>query len=604
MRYRTEARASRSTRPRPAPPPPTPSAITSDPKFREWIARNPLPEAEVDGTIADPGAPERDRIRPVRTDVAPPSLAGMGAGGLGPVAGRPPASAGTEDEDVHDLPSPRRRSPAIDVSGLPPVELTLTAVSHGGEAVGRHDGMVAFVAGALPGETATIRITEKRPAWMRGVATEIAEPSDDRTTPACPHFGQCGGCHWQHATYRAQLAYKTQVLREQLSRLGGVDDPPIEPPVPSPSPLRYRNQIQVVPGIDPGGARTLNFQSAPAAFGPHVGDHEDGDDRGLSPIESCPIASADITRALQALPWDAIPLATWERLEGIVLRFAPPINGIAPVATRLKDLAPKAVRGKPAPSIPQRDEQGVGHGLHVTFVCRAPVARNELRPFVQLAPVAMPDLAGVLVARNRGHHGTLLWGAPALAFEVGDDILTVPAGAFFQVNLAAATHLVARVHEWLAPEPDSQIIDAYAGVGLFAIHLSPHAGAIVAIESDDVAAAGAYHNVTVLGRTNINILQEPVEEALPRLARGEAVVDRLLILDPPRRGIDPAVVEAVGVLAPLRIAYVSCEPATLARDIRRLTEVGYRVARTGVVDLFPQTYHVESVTLLERIDAE
>ncbi len=604
MRYRTEARASRSTRPRPAPPPPTPSAITSDPKFREWIARNPLPEAEVDGTIADPGAPERDRIRPVRTDVAPPSLAGTGAGGLGPVAGRPPASAGTEDEDVHDLPSPRRRSPAIDVSGLPPVELTLTAVSHGGEAVGRHDGMVAFVAGALPGETATIRVTEKRPAWMRGVATEIAEPSDDRTTPACPHFGQCGGCHWQHATYRAQLAYKTQVLREQLSRLGGVDDPPIEPPVPSPSPLRYRNQIQVVPGIDPGGARTLNFQSAPAAFGPHVGDHEDGDDRGLSPIESCPIASADITRALQALPWDAIPLATWERLEGIVLRFAPPINGIAPVATRLKDLAPKAVRGKPAPSIPQRDEQGVGHGLHVTFVCRAPVARNELRPFVQLAPVAMPDLAGVLVARNRGHHGTLLWGAPALAFEVGDDILTVPAGAFFQVNLAAATHLVARVHEWLAPEPDSQIIDAYAGVGLFAIHLSPHAGAIVAIESDDVAAAGAYHNVTVLGRTNINILQEPVEEALPRLARGEAVVDRLLILDPPRRGIDPAVVEAVGVLAPLRIAYVSCEPATLARDIRRLTEVGYRVARTGVVDLFPQTYHVESVTLLERIDAE
>ncbi|MBU6290170.1 MAG: TRAM domain-containing protein, partial [Chloroflexi bacterium] len=164
MRYRTEARASRSTRPRPAPPPPTPSAITSDPKFREWIARNPLPEAEVDGTIADPGAPERDRIRPVRTDVAPPSLAGKGAGGLGPVAGRPPASAGTEDEDVHDLPSPRRRSPAIDVSGLPTVELTLTAVSHGGEAVGRHDGMVAFVAGALPGETATIRITEKRPA--------------------------------------------------------------------------------------------------------------------------------------------------------------------------------------------------------------------------------------------------------------------------------------------------------------------------------------------------------------------------------------------------------------------------------------------------------
>ena len=155
----------------------TPSAITSDPKFREWIARNPLPGSGVNDTFADPGAPERDRIRPTSSGYgsadAPRNRAGTST-----TAGRAPSTqspAISDDEDVHDLPTPRRRSPAIDVSGLPPVELTLTAVSHGGEAVGRHDGMVAFVAGALPGETATIRVTEKRPAWMRGVATEIAK---------------------------------------------------------------------------------------------------------------------------------------------------------------------------------------------------------------------------------------------------------------------------------------------------------------------------------------------------------------------------------------------------------------------------------------------
>jgi 23S rRNA (uracil1939-C5)-methyltransferase len=569
------------------------------------MSRNPLPEHDLDQASRDVSAPEHDRIRPTSSghSASDPSRVTTTSSGTTILASTTATVPEAKDDDVYDLPTPQRRSSATVVAGLPPVELAVTAVGHGGEAVGRHDGMVAFVTGALPGETATIRITEKRPAFMRGVATKITDPSNDRATPACEHFGQCGGCHWQHATYRAQLAYKSQVLLEQLTRLGGVKDPPMEPPIPSPSALRYRNQIQIVPGIDDGGKRTLNYLSAPVAFGPHANDdiYRDGDDRGLHPIDNCPIASPDISRALQTLPWDTIPLATWERLEGIVLRFAPPIIGIALVATRLKDLAPRPVRGKPTPSIPQRDEQGVGHGLHVTFVCRAPIARKELRPFVQHAPVTVPDLAGVLVARNRGHHGTLLWGAPALAFEVGEDVLAVPAGAFFQVNLAAAKHLVARVHEWLAPAPNSQIIDAYAGVGLFAIHLSPHAGAIVAIESDDVAAAGAYHNVAVLRRTNINILQEPVEEALPRLARGDAVVDRLLILDPPRRGVNLAVVDAVRDLAPVRIAYVSCNPNSLARDIRRLGEVGYRVARTGVVDLFPQTYHIESVTLLERV---
>ncbi len=557
---------------------------------------------------------EADRIRPVGPRlVSPPSRpstdtpGGSTAAATGPRragAGRDDASSDVPDDGgVHDLPVETRRAPAFDVSGLPEFEVTLTGASHGGEAVGRHEGIVTFVAGALPGEVATVRITGRRPAWIRGIATGITGDSPDRTSPACEHFGRCGGCHWQHASDAAQLAIKSQVLRDQLTRLGGVVDPSIAPPVPSPNPRNYRTTIQLVPGTGPRGARTLNFQAAAVPFGPYAGDDPAtaGHGANLHAIEACPIAVPDINRAIAALPWDAVPLLTWQRLEGIVIRYAPPVAGMSSVVSRLRELAPKPVRGRTTPPGPVRDEQGVAHGIQVTFVCRAPVARADLRPFVQAAPVAVPDLAGVLVARNRGHHGTLLWGAPALAYEVGEDLLAVPAGAFFQVNVPAATLLIDRVREWLAPTASSQVIDAYAGVGLFSVSLAPHVGAVVAIESDDAAATGAYHNVTTLGRTNINVLHESVEDALPRLARGEAVVDRLLILDPPRKGVEEAVIEAIGLLAPVRIAYVSCEPATLARDVRRLAAHGYRVVRTGVIDLFPQTYHVESVTILERV---
>ena len=214
----------------------------------------------------------------------------------------------------------------------------------------------------------------------------------------------------------------------------------------------------------------------------------------------------------------------------------------------------------------------------------------------------------------RSDRGTLLWGFPTLAYEMGGQILAVPPGAFFQINLGAADRLVARVREWLAPTKTSQIIDAYSGVGVFALNLAPFAGAVVAIESDDSAVAGAYDNVAALGHTNVAIHHEPVEAALPRLAKrsdfqsgatgceGSSVPNRSVILDPPRRGVEPAVLDALATLAPDRIVYVSCEPSTLSRDLKRLIASGYRLTRTGVIDIFPQTYHLESVSLLERVD--
>ncbi|NBT17242.1 MAG: class I SAM-dependent RNA methyltransferase [Proteobacteria bacterium] len=528
---------------------------------------------------------------------APSNLArrgGDGRRGGGPMDG--PGRTGNQDQvsrylgddpenDGEPAPPPVRRRTLEDPYE---VDLALHGVSHGGEAVGRVDGQIAFISGALPEEKVHALITERKPAYLRGLTLSVTAASPDRTEPPCPHFGLCGGCHWQHADYEAQLRYKTQVLRDQLRRLAGIDDPPMVPAVGSPNPWNYRNSVQLVPGFGPKGERSLNYQVAHA--------------QGMVPIDVCAIASKDINRAIEIMPWALIPEETWERLDAIILRHAPPIPGMPMVATRLREMAPKPIQGRTMPPGPVRDEQGIGYGIQVTVVCRSPVSKRDMRAFVDATVKSVPDLAAIMVARGRHDRGTLLWGFPTLAYEMGGQILAVPPGAFFQVNLGAADRLVARVREWLAPTKTSQIIDAYSGVGVFALNLAPFAGAVVAIESDESAVAGAYDNVAALGHTNVAIHHEPVEAALPRLAKGSSVPDRSVILDPPRRGVEPAVLDALATLAPDRIVYVSCEPSTLSRDLKRLIASGYRLTRTGVIDIFPQTYHLESVSLLERVD--
>ena len=165
-----------------------------------------------------------------------------------------------------------------------------------------------------------------------------------------------------------------------------------------------------------------------------------------------------------------------------------------------------------------------------------------------------------------------------------------------QVNLGAAEKLVQRVLEWLDPQPDDAVLDVYAGAGTFTLPLARRAAAVIAVEQFPPATAALSENAARAGLTNVQVQTAPAEQALPRL-KGE--VD-LALVDPPRRGCAPDVLEALVRLAPRRIVYVSCEPSTLARDLRRLADSGYALVRSGVVDLFPQTYALESVTLLER----
>jgi 23S rRNA (uracil1939-C5)-methyltransferase len=430
--------------------------------------------------------------------------------------------------------------------------VTLHGVAHGGEAVGRIGEKVAFVAYGLPGERVALEVTETRPRYVRGRVAELLEGAPTRVTPLCPIFGLCGGCQWQHAAYSAQLDFKTEVLRDQLVRLGRFPDPPVVPAVASPEPWHYRNAVQMIPshvrGASPAEPRRLCFQRAHS--------HEP------VTVEHCYISDPLINRLVEGAPWDAFVPGTWQRLSGVELRVVP------------------------------------GAAAQVTLVGGRRPAGEETARYLRGARAAVPELGGLLFASRRGETPRLLWGSASLVYTLAGESLEAPPGVFFQVNLGATALLVERALEWLAPSPEDAVLDVYAGVGTFSLPLARRAAAVIAVESDPRAAAALSENAARAGETNVRAQQGVAEVTLPRL---EGRVD-LALVDPPRRGCAPEVLDALVRLAPRRLVYVSCEPSTLARDLRRLVDAGYRLSRTGVVDLFPQTYHVESCSLLERPD--
>ncbi|HET7770296.1 MAG TPA: 23S rRNA (uracil(1939)-C(5))-methyltransferase RlmD [Chloroflexota bacterium] len=388
------------------------------------------------------------------------------------------------------------------------VELDLTGVAHGGEAIGRAGDLVTFTSLGLPGERVRAEVLERKPRFQRARVVEVLQASEQRVTPPCPIFGTCGGCHWQHASYPEQLRIKTAVLREQLERVARVSAVPLLDAIPSPMEWHYRNRVQVVPVP---GTRLVGYRRA------HSHD--------VVPVERCYIADDRINEVIAAAPWRRLSEREWEHVEEIDVRVAPEQ---APLVSVLG-------RGSPPP-------------------------------------------------------------ASRLRYVLAGATFEVPADAFFQVNSGAGELLVGAAIEWLAPEPTDHVVDAYGGVGTFAIPLARRAKKVTSIELPGSAVDAVATNARANGVSSVRAIAASVERGLRSLREP---VDMLLV-DPPRRGCGPEVTREIARLAPRRVVYVSCEPSTLARDARALLDAGYRLSATRVVDMFPQTYHLESVSLLER----
>jgi 23S rRNA (uracil1939-C5)-methyltransferase len=392
--------------------------------------------------------------------------------------------------------------------------------------LGRHERRVVFVPYTLPGERIVARLTEERKSFARGEAVEILSASPHRVEPPCPHFGPggCGGCHWQHIAYEAQLEYKRAVVLDQLERIGKFDAPTVHPTLASPSPWGYRAYMTF--SVDPAGR--LGFWS--------------DDNARIVPIEECHILDPALLDAFQQLDLDA------EGIERVRFQVGSEPDDRMIVLSTADDLAPE---------------------IEVDF----PISVN------------------LLLSDNEPVN---LIGSPQVSYQVFDRTFRVTAGGFFQANPPVAEMLVEELLARLDLGGDETVLDLYSGVGLLSAFIAAQAGLVVSVESYPPAVTDADANLADLD--NVDLVEGSVEAVLDDLA---GPIDAAVV-DPPRTGLSREVIEGLIRLAPPRLVYVSCDPATLARDARQLCEAGYDLLDAQPLDMFPQTYHVECVASLRH----
>ena len=411
---------------------------------------------------------------------------------------------------------------------------------YGGAFLARDEGKAVFVPLTLPGEKARVRMVEEKRGYATAEVEEIVAAAPERVTPGCRHFGVCGGCQYQHAGYETQLALKQTVLRETLER-GGVAVP-AEVAVLAGQPWGYRNRIRLA--IDGAGNPGYRGRRSHAVV----------------PISECPIAAPLLVEAARA---------TAE----IARQFAP------------------ALRPTEVALFCDADESAL-----LASVISASSARVEFDDFARALQARIPAFVGAdLVVEGRGGQPPRTiaeWGARSLTYRAAGFDYRVDHGAFFQVNRWLVDELVERV---TAGHSGSLAWDLFAGVGLFARRLTANFARVVAVES---APSTTQALGTNLKGTTGTAVRASTHEFLRRSRNGER--PDLIVVDPPRTGLGADITTLLAEIAAPAMVYVSCDPATLARDLRALLASGYAIESIALADLFPQTFHLETVVQLRH----
>ncbi|MCL6553694.1 MAG: 23S rRNA (uracil(1939)-C(5))-methyltransferase RlmD [Firmicutes bacterium] len=442
-------------------------------------------------------------------------------------------------------------------------ELTLRVdrLAYGGRGVARVDGLVVFVDGAAPGEVVRARVRRVRRTFAEAATVEVLEPSPARTAPRCPHFGPCGGCVWQHIDYAVQAQSKEAIVRESLTHLGGIAAPPVRPIVAATDPWYYRNKME--------------FSFHPVGT---LGLHRRGDWNAIVRIETCYLqsdVSAALVRAVRAFAEDA---------------------GVPPYD-------PRTHRGLLRALVVR---EGRGTGDRLVGLLTAPGPFPQAAAFARVVRRVAPDVTGIV----RGVVPGVADGAPVEAVEPIDgrpyleEILAglrfrIGLETFFQTNTPQATRMVEYVVAQAAPTPGQRVFDLYCGVGTFALALARAGASVAAVEVVPAAAEAARANAALNWLEGLDVRTGDVRLVLPDLAAAYGPPD-VLVLDPPRSGAGGKVMRKIGRTRARRVIYVSCNPTTLAPDLRELLPFGYRLIEVQPFDLFPHTYHVEAVAVLDR----
>lgn len=404
-------------------------------------------------------------------------------------------------------------------------DLRIESLVYGGDGFGHlPDGRAVFVPFVLPDERVKIQIREEKGNFARADLLDVITASPLRVAPRCTHFGQCGGCQYQHIDNHNQVTFKQAIFLEQLERLGKISNPEVLTASSSAPAWNYRNALQ----FHLSGQGRPGFQRA--------GSNE------VVEIKECHLPCPELNEIWPRMQMDPLP-----GLERIDLRC------------------------------------GADGQVLLTLISKS----YSLPDFNTDLPISAVHLA----------HGesVILAGSDSLDMEVMEKTFRVSAGAFFQVNPAVTEVMVRCLFDMVNPSSTMTVLDAYCGVGLFSRFLAPLVKKCVGIESNPTACRDYAHNLDDFHQ--VELYQGLVEEVLPMMD----IKADVIIADPPRSGIGSRALKAMLALSPRKIVYVSCNPATLARDASVLASNGYVISQCRLVDMFPQTGHIEAIVLMSRV---
>lgn len=442
--------------------------------------------------------------------------------------------------------------------------IDITSIGSNGEGVGKYEGFTVFIPGALAGEIIRAKIETLKKNYAIGKIVEFIKTSEKRKEPPCKIYELCGGCQLQHAEYDEQLKIKRQIVIDAIERIAKFKNITVYPVIPSPDSLYYRNKMQFPLGIDNNntlvlGCYMMGTHKVVNATHCHI-QHELNN-----------VIANSVRKAAQELE---IPVYNEKTRQGILRHV------IGRVGTHSGEVMIVIVTA--TEKLPKKDE------------------------FVKMLRDSIPQVVSIMQNINSkptnvilGHHTIKLWGKDTINERLGKLTFKVSANSFFQVNTKQAEQLYRQALKYCQLTGKETVIDAYCGTGTITLFLAQQAKKVCGIEVVEAAIKDARENSRINRIDNVEFYVGDVTKVMPQLYK-QGIKPDVVLVDPPRAGCSKEVLETFVKMMPKRIVYVSCNPASLARDIAILAELGYIAREIQPFDMFPQTAHVECVALIER----
>lgn len=448
------------------------------------------------------------------------------------------------------------------------VTVSVTDMGQDGEGIGKAEGYTLFIKDAVVGDKVRAKVIKAKKNYGYARLMEVLEPSPDRVEPRCSCARQCGGCQIQALSYQRQLQFKEEKVRNVLERIGGFEKISLQPIIGMENPYRYRNKAQFPIGTDREGRPIAGFYA--------------GRTHTIIPQEDCVLGVRENKAILEVIL-------------GFMEEFSIPAY---------------------------REEEGSGLVRHVLIrygfatkeIMVCVVINGDRLPKAEILAERLADIAGmtsISINKNKqktnvilGKEVEVIWGRPYIEDVLDGVRYQISPLSFYQVNPVQTKVLYEKALQYAGLHGTETVWDLYCGIGTISLFLARQAGKVYGVEIVPQAIEDARRNAALNGMENVEFMVGKAEEILPEKYEKEGVSADVIVVDPPRKGCDPELIHTMLQIRPKRIVYVSCDPATLARDLKLLCAGGYKLQKVQPVDQFPHSVHVETVVLLSKLKVD